>query len=264
MLRQVLLAGINDKQLDEIKPYFPIFKRYLFIQDEHSEARVIESIREYFNVLKNNIKYASFMAKFTSFLVKLCNIHRGVAEFLSSCQDEWDWVITWLRKAPVQTKGNQQLKAHTKELAIAQYKIKRLQDVHSGNIVTYDDEYDSDDDMCDHKFYRDEKIDYKHAGQTYLTAEVAVSLDEMINIQYYINNQHKSHWLSVDSEDIAPYMAMTARHDAKAIDQIRAEIEEQYKKTTEQYEDSANPHSMSENERYQYSREDNENESVSD
>lgn len=264
MLRQVLLAGINDKQLDEIKPYFPIFKRYLFIQDENSEARVAEGIREYFNVLKNNIKYASFMAKFTTFLVKLWNIHRGVAEFLYSCSDEWDWVIELIRKLPVPSKGNQQLKSQTREIATAQYKIKRLEDVQSGNIITYEDEYDSDDDMSNCKFFKDQKIDLKHAGQTWLPAEVVVSLDEMISVQYFVYNQQKSDWLKIDCDDIAPYMSMIARHDTKAIEQNRAELEAQYKKNMQQYEESIGHHSMSENERYQYNKDDNENESVSD
>jgi len=183
---------------------------------------------------------------------------------LYSCSDEWDWVIELIRKLPVPSKGNQQLKSQTREIATAQYKIKRLEDVQSGNIITYEDEYDSDDDMSNCKFFKDQKIDLKHAGQTWLPAEVVVSLDEMISVQYFVYNQQKSDWLKIDCDDIAPYMSMIARHDTKAIEQNRAELEAQYKKNMQQYEESIGHHSMSENERYQYNKDDNENESVSD
>jgi len=262
MLRMALLTCINDKQLDEIRPYFLIFKRYLFIQDDNTEVRVIEGIREYFNVLRNNVKYTSFMAKFTTYLVKLCNIHRGVAEFMASCPEEWDWVIEWIRKTPVPTKNGQQFKNHTKEIATSHYKINKLEDVKAGKIVTFEDEYDSDDDMYTHKFYNEEKLDYKPTGQNWLSAEVIKSVDEMIHIQYFVYSQQKSHWLAVDSEDIAPHMAMQSRHDIKTIEKDRLEIEKQYRKNAQQHEESAGHHGMSESDRY--SAEVNDGESVSD
>lgn len=261
MLRNVLIQGINDKQLEELKPYFPIFKRYLLIQDEHSEERISEGIREYYNILKNNVKFTSFMAKFTSFLVKLCNINRGVAEMLASNPEEWDWVIEWIKKTPLPTKSNQQFKNHTKEIATSHYKIKRLEDVRNGKIITYEDEYDSDDDMYHHKFYKDQKLDFKHGGN-WLTAEVITSLDEMMNVHFVIYNQQKAPWFSIDHEDIAPHMAMQNRHDVVAIEANRVELEKQVRKNVQQQEESGSQHVMSESDRY--SAEVAENESVSD
>lgn len=264
MLRNVLILGITDKQLEELKTFFPTFKKYLFIQDEHSEERVAESIVEYFGVLHNNSKYAPFMAKFTSFLVKLCNIHRGVAEFMASCPEKWEWVIDWINKTPCPTKSNHQLKNYTRETAISQYKLKRLEDIRNGNIVTYEDEYDSDDDMADQKFYKDKKIDYRHALNTWVTAEVMISLDEMDQIHYIVYNQAKAPWINVEDDNIAPHNAMQSRHDTIAIDNLKQELEKQYRLTlqNQHQEESASHQVMSES--AGYSNEGVENGSVSD
>lgn len=263
MLRQVLIQGINDKQLDDLKPYFPIFKRYLFIQDEHTEERMSEGIREYFTVLKNNIKYASFMSAFIAFMVKLCNINQGIAEILASCPKEWEWVIEWIKKNPCPAKtSSQQFKNTTKIIATSQYYQRRLEDIRDGKIETFEDEYDSDDDMTEHKFYKDEKLDFEYSTQGWTTADVALSLDEMVHIQIFAFNQEKSFWLTIDDERLAPYLKMQERHDIKAIEANKAEIEKQLRKNIQQHEGSGSHQGMSESDRY--SHEANENESVSE
>jgi hypothetical protein len=196
-LRGVLTQGINDKQLDDLKSYFPIFKRYLMIQDENSEDRVMEGLREYWTILKNNNKYVPFMAKFTSFLVKMCNISRAVAEALATSPEDWDWVIEWIRANPYSSKSTQQqYKNHYREIAHSHYKINRLDEIKSCNFETYENEHDSDDDMSDHKFFKGEKIDYQFETDRWTTAEIVIVLDEMIHVQYQAFNQTKSHWFS--------------------------------------------------------------------
>jgi hypothetical protein len=269
MLRNVLTQGINDKQLDELRAYFPIFKRYLFIQDEYSEERISESIREYFMILQNNVKFTSFMVKFTTFLVKLCNINRGVAEMLASCPNDWDWVIEWIKKAHYTSKNSQQFwerfirqqsssdpkvkgtsipepktsedyyakypeKLINWEIAAAQYKLKRLEQIKAGEIETFENEYDSDDDMTQNKFYNTQKIDYKHTQDTWVTATVIVSLDEMVNLHYIYKNQSKSPWVSIDNDDIAPHMAMQGRHDMIEIAKNKIKAEEYYHQMVQQ------------------------------
>lgn len=268
-LRNVLTQGINDKQLDELKAYFPIFKRYLFIQDEYSEERISEGIREYFMILQNNVKFTSFMVKFTTFLVKLCNINRGVAEMLASCPNDWDWIIEWIKKAHYTSKNSQQFwerfirqqsaseqkvkessipepkaseeyyakypeKLINWEIAAAQYKLKRLEQIKAGEIETYENEYDSDDDMTKTKFYNTQKLDYKHTQDTWVTATVIVSLDEMVNLHYVYKNQSKSPWLSIDHDDIAPHMAMQSRHDIIEIAKNKIKAEEYYHQMVQQ------------------------------
>lgn len=234
--------------------------------DEHTEERVNEGIREYFNVMKNNSKYTSFMAKFTSYLVKLCNINRNVAELLSSCPEEWDWVIDWIKSNPVTSKSggqSQQFSKHTREIAASQYKVRRLNDIKNGNIEMHDDEYDSDEDMSNHKFQKEEKIDYMVYTNNYVTAEVVTALDELINIQFIAYNQNKSHWVPVDNEGFAPYLSMQNRHDLKLIEDIRADVEKNIRKTMQQHhqEESGSAQVMSDD---RYSHEANENDSVSD
>jgi ubiquitin carboxyl-terminal hydrolase 9/24 len=255
-LRNILVAGINDKQLDELKPYFPIFKRYLEIQDDHTEERIADSLREYFGILKNNAKFGSFMAKFTGFMVKLCNRNRGVAEFLASCAEEWEWVIEWIRKTPCPGKDNRKYN-YAREAANSQYKLKRLEEIRDGKIQTFENEYDSDDSMYDYKFYKGMKLDIHHAGQAWVTAEVNTSLDEMMNVHYTIYNNQKAPWLSIDSEDIAPHLEMQHRHDLILIEENRTKLEEQFRANMQQREESGSNHGMSESVN-NYSNEGNE------
>ena len=260
-LRGVLIQGINDKQLEELKAYFPIFKRYLFINDDHTEERINEGVKDYFTVLSNNVKYSSFMARFTSYLLKLAHMNRSVAEVLASCPEDWDWIIDWIKKTPIPNKTNQQFKQHTREIAISQYKMKCFEDIKRGEIENYD-EYDSDDDMSTTKFYKGQKLDYQIGSYSWVTAEVISVLDEMIHVQFTQYNQTKLHWFSVDNESIAPHLAIQNRHDTKAIEHNRIEIETQYRRNIQVQEESASAHVMSESERY--SQDVAENDSVSD
>lgn len=315
MLRNVLVSGINDKQLEELKPYFPIFKRYLFIQDQYSEDRLNEGIREYFGILRSNIKFGSFMQCFTGFLVKLCNINRGVVEVLHSCPSEWDWVIDWLRTTPFTSKSGQQNWSsrpsnmqyeqfinHTSEIACSQYKIKKFEEVKSGQFETHEDEYDSDDDMCNTKFYKGQQIDwcsdarkmyevgeYKNSARqlnctvfyplniivkTWVSATVLTALDEMICFSInqsatpanssQVQQQSRSFWVPMDYDYMAADQAMQSRHDVVAIRALRAEIEKKFKKKVQvnQQDESGSQNVMSES--ANYSNEGAENSSVSD
>jgi len=260
-----MISCINEKQLDEIKPYFPLFKRYLFIQDDRTEERLTEGLREYFKILENNLKFVSFLSKFITFLVKLCNRNRGISEFLASCPDEWDWIIDWMKKNPLSSKSGQQYKNYTRETAITQYRLKRLQEIKAGNIITYEDEYDSDDDTYSSKHYKGKKLDVRHFGQVWTTGEVIVSLDEMVSITYTINNIAKALWLPIECDELAPHMAMQSRHDILEIDKLKKEIEEQHRVTmqhSQNQEESANHSGM--NDSSGFSHEGVDNDSVSD
>mmetsp|Transcript_13864 Transcript_13864/g.13828 ORF Transcript_13864/g.13828 Transcript_13864/m.13828 type:complete len:205 (-) Transcript_13864:31-645(-) len=185
------------------------------------------------------------MARFTAFLVKLCNKSRAVAEYLAASPDEWDWIIDWMRKNPNTSKNGHNLKVFTRESANSQYKIKRLEDIKKGEITTYENEYDSDDDLYNEKSYTGKKYDANFLGQAWVTAEVHVALDEMINISYSHNNIHKSPWISSEVCEYAPHMAMQNRHDVVMIEEFKKIIREQYRSTIQQQEDVTNQMPMS-------------------
>ena len=246
LLKVNLVSGINDKQLEDLKPYFPIFKRYLFIQDERSEERLADGIRDYFGILKSNIKFGTFMAAFIRFLVKLCNRSRAVCEFLASCPNEWEWVIEWIKKNPNPSKKGQQYRHYTMENALSQYELKRLTSIIEGNIETYEEEYDSDDvELYTQKLYRGKKIDYAHEDETWVPAEITISLDEMSSICYNYGSTRKEPWISIEKDNIAPFGSMTGRHDELAIKASLDEMEQQYRNMPHQDEDAANQMRMS-------------------
>jgi len=263
-IKGLMIQEINDKQLDEIEPYFPIFKKYLMIQDENTENRLVEGIKEFIQIIENNAKFPAFVGRFTDFLVKLCNRSRAVAEYLAATSDEWEWIIEWMKKNPTTSKNSHHIKTYTKETANSQYKIKRLEDIRKGEIVTYEHEYDSDDDMYDSKNYIGKKLDVKAMGQSWVTAEVIVALDEMVNLSYCYNNTQKCPWIPAEVSEYAPHMALQNRHDIIMIEEFKKAIREQYRSNIQQqYEDSGNQMGVSDSHAHN-SYDDPNNESVSD
>ena len=262
-IKSLMVQEINDKQLDEIEVYFPLYKRYLMIQDDNTETRLADGIKSFLNIIENNVKFPTFIARFTAFLVKLCNRSRAVAEYLAATADDWEWIIEWMRKNPNTSKNGHNLKVYTRESANSQYKIKRLEDIKKGEITTYEHEYDSDDDLYDEKSYIGKKYDVNFLGQTWVSAEVHVALDEMVNLSYSHNNIQKSPWVSSELCEYAPHMAMQNRHDVVMIEEFKKIIREQYRSTIQQQEEASNQMQMSDSNGNFYD-ENNGYESVSD
>ena len=90
-----------------------------------------------------------------------------------------------------------------------------------------EEQWDSDEDMSNQKFWDGQKIDYFYDG-SWINAEVEKTLDEIICLK--VTNSYReveSKWVN-PYQKLAPEFAMTMRKDVLRINQINTELQQSY------------------------------------
>ena len=85
---------------------------------------------------------------------------------------------------------------------------ERFKAILDGSQELYENCFDDDMDMTNFKFYDGQEIDYYLAAEnTWITAKVEKTLDEMILAKVGSYSEAETKWLNLES-NIAPHMAM--------------------------------------------------------
>lgn len=221
IIRDVIIKALNTKDHPRFKSHLVVLKYLFSVQDPHSDKRCNEIMDELVKVLKASIKFVEDCEAIATFIIKLGRRYNRAREYLRTNPEVIDWITDFLknRSAPrsdyegVARGMHQYMKIEQEQnrrLRAILAKIAHLNAIKASTSTTDDETiWDSDNDLGDHQFQVDEKIDIYDNQTTlrWVTGVIVQIIEEMVQVKFLDKYQEirQPMWVSRDDERIAPH-----------------------------------------------------------
>lgn len=186
--------------------------------DKFQQKRIQTILTLYFDtVIKNNEQNISYMSYFVNQIIKMMSTIPGVAQFIKENQQYFQKLYDWVTDNP----NPKQDKYYNFYGAAAQrFNLIQLKKLREGQDLSEPDAWDSDEEICNFKFYEGEDIDINiDRAFNWTTAKVTRTLDEMIEIKFDSYQGSQNNWQNITQHTykLAPHLKMQNRFDIREI-----------------------------------------------
>jgi ubiquitin carboxyl-terminal hydrolase 9/24 len=231
---KAIQSGISDVDHPVITSYFRCFATLLTLEDSHASKRRADLCDYLLKTMEENNNFYVDTDVYSNFMLKIAERIDGVRAWFTANRSKWEWLIEWLIENPTPPFGMMQgnvkfskkrsfmgmssLKHDLKEYkARSNVKVNKLRNLAQGTLNNNADAWDSDDDLSEHPFKVGDKVDFLPQGyERWVTAEVDTNLEEMIHLQFEVEDgdgEQSLLWVSRDVETLAAHRGMQARQE---------------------------------------------------
>eukprot|EP01016_Furgasonia_blochmanni_P013485 TRINITY_DN1689_c0_g1_i14.p1 TRINITY_DN1689_c0_g1~~TRINITY_DN1689_c0_g1_i14.p1 ORF type:complete len:603 (+),score=142.15 TRINITY_DN1689_c0_g1_i14:66-1874(+) len=226
---QFLATEVNDKDDSNLKAPLITLCALVEINDQFRQNRLELGYQLLTNAIKDNISslYLRSSEYCVDYLFKLTARDKGMYDIFVDDKVLQKKIENWIKDCPNYTQAllSDRLKLFKRKQYSLNPNTINQQNLQQKLMTKYQDrlnklrailkgpfdalsanpifDYDSDEDLAEHEFKKEEKLEYTWGSNEWVPAVVIETLEEMIRIEYG-EGRGTSRWVFYDSEQLAP------------------------------------------------------------